>query len=693
MSVIAQVEPLTTARALRGPFDYRLPEELRGGVVDIGSMLVVPFARRQVLGVVVGLAERSDVAEEKLLSPLRALDEGPPALPVELVELAAWIAAEYCSTIARALTLVLPPGAARRLSGRKRRAVVRSAHLPVGARRTGPLALTSAQALALGSLYAALDARSFQQSLLQGVTGSGKTEVYLLAAAHVLEQRRGAIVLVPEIALTPQIVGRFQERFGETVAVLHSRLRPGERYEEWRRLRSGEARVCVGPRSAVFAPIERLGLIVVDEEHDASYKHEGDPRYDAREVAVQRARVNGAVLLLGSATPRPESARLASVSPSESSQPERAPMRLLRLSTRVDGRPLPQVSVLDMRGQSAGLHPETAQALAQVRDTRGKAIVLLNRRGWSNFLSCRSCGCVWSCPQCDVALVLHRHDGYIACHHCGHRESAPQRCEQCGSMSVARHGAGTERVQHGLAAALNGEDGGFPVMRLDADTVSAEGVATLLRRFEAAESGVLIGTQMVAKGHDFPGVTLGVVLDADATLRFPDFRAEERTFALIAQLAGRVGRGSEGRVLVQSLAPEARAIAHAAMHDSEGFLAGELQRREVLRYPPFSHLIRIVCAATENAPAHRAASAVAERLRDALFVRRQGAAATADEDFGASVLGPAALFRLRGQERRVLVVKAPARRPAVRAVDEAVRCVAADRTHAGVSFGVDVDPQ
>jgi primosomal protein N' (replication factor Y) (superfamily II helicase) len=701
MSVaIAQVEPLTTARALRGPFDYRLPQELRGGVVDIGSMLVVPFARRHVLGVVVGLAERSEIAEEKLLAPLRALDEGPPALPVELVALAEWIAAEYCSTIARALTLVLPPGAARRLSGRKRRRVlVRTQHLPVGARQPEPPALTSEQARALRSLSAALDGRGFKRSLLQGVTGSGKTEIYLRVAASALKQGRGAIVLVPEIALTPQIVGRFRERFGETVAVLHSRLRPGERYEEWRRLRTGEARVCVGPRSAVFAPIERLGLIVVDEEHDASYKHEGDPRYDARDVAAERARASGALLLLGSATPRPESvhlatsdqpcasAALAEAPPSVRIAPRTSPpMLLLGLSTRVDGRPLPDVNVLDMRGESAGLHPETARALAEVREARGKAIVLLNRRGWSNFLSCRSCGRVWSCPQCDVALVLHRHGGYVACHHCGHREAAPERCEQCDSISVARHGAGTERVQHDLAAALDGDDR-FPILRLDADTVGGEGVAALLRRFEAAESGVLIGTQMVAKGHDFPDVTLGVVLDADATLRFPDFRAEERTFALIAQLAGRVGRGAEGRVLVQSIAPEARAIAYASRHDSDGFLAGELQRREALRYPPFSHLIRIVCAAADSAPARAAASAVAGQL-GATFGEGEPA-----EGSGASVLGPAALFRLRGQERQVLLVKAAERRPAVRAVGEAVQRAAQAREHKGVSFSVDVDPQ
>jgi primosomal protein N' (replication factor Y) len=377
-------------------------------------------------------------------------------------------------------------------------------------------------------------------------------------------------------------------------------------------------------------------------------------------------------MLLGSATPRPESAhRMASSV----------------LPRRVDGRPLPEVQVLDMRGQPHGLHPLSAQALADVRDRRyrggGKAIVLLNRRGWSNFLSCRSCGRVWSCPQCDVALVLHLARGQIACHHCGHRQPAPSRCGECSSTSVARHGGGTERQAHELAKLL---DDGFPVFRLDADVI-AEGPGAILHRFEQAERGVLIGTQMVAKGHDFPDVELGVVLDADATLRFPDFRAEERTFALIAQLAGRVGRGGEGRVLVQTIAPESHAIVHAAGHDSDGFLARELERRSALSYPPFSHLIRIVFAARQSEPALAAADAVRERLlQDASGVD----ACVGD---GPAVLGPAALFRLRGRERQVLVVKAGDRRPAVAAVREAVQGVAGARRHAGVNFSVDVDPQ
>ena len=334
-----------------------------------------------------------------------------------------------------------------------------------------------------------------------------------------------------------------------------------------------------------------------------------------------------------------------------------------------------------------------------MRHGRGKAIVLLNRRGWSNFLSCRSCGSVWGCPQCDVALVLHRAAGLLACHHCGHRERVPVRCT-CGSTAVARHGAGTERLQHELAAAL-GDGERFPIFRLDADTLAngrdeegakaVGGVGALLRRFQDAPAGVLIGTQMVAKGHDFPDVRLGVVLDADGTLRFPDFRAEERTFALIAQLAGRVGRGGEGHVLVQTIAPEARAIAYAARHDSEGFLAGELERRAALCYPPFAHLVRIVCSAVDGARAQAAASTIrAALLADPRLVARLGEDRRGQS---ASVLGPAVLFRLRGRERRMLLVKASDRRAAVAGIGAAVQSAARARGHAGVSFSVDVDPQ
>jgi primosomal protein N' (replication factor Y) len=415
----------------------------------------------------------------------------------------------------------------------------------------------------------------------------------------------------------------------------------------------------VGPRSAVFAPVAALGLIVVDEEHDAAYKHEGDPRYDARRVAERRAAECGAVLVAGSATPRPESI-------------ER--LERLRLERRVDGRPLPPVEIVGMAGVGGPLHERTRDALDDVRRRREKAIVLLNRRGWSNFLRCAGCARVWGCPRCDVSLVLHRRAARVSCHHCGHWEPVPRACPDCGSVSLARHGIGTEQ----LGAELERLVDPLPVFRLDADTAGGVGMAETLERFDSAEAGVLVGTQMVAKGHDFHEVTLAVVLDADATLRFPDFRAEERTFALVAQLAGRSGRGPRGgKVVVQALDPGARALAHAAAHDADGFVAGELARREALRYPPFGHLIRIVCSSTEPGPQAAAAEAIGRRI------------ATPD----AAVLGPAPLFRLKGRERAQLLVKARDRAAAIAAVRRAVESVAGDGAHRGTSYSVDVDPQ
>jgi primosomal protein N' (replication factor Y) len=728
---IAKVEPLLTARALRGPFDYRLPERLAD--VGVGSVLLVPFGRRRVVGVVVEVAESSELPPERLAEPLAALEAG--ATP-ELVRLGLWVAHEYCSTPARGLELVLPPGVGRsgrgpgartelmaRLTpagraaledgsrlGSIQRAVIaaladadgegelaagelqsagadtpalrrlegrglvelrtaqrarRPAIVDVGARSSRPT-LNAAQREALGAITGAIEREEHSELLLCGVTGSGKTEVYLAAADAALARGRGAIVLVPEIALAPQTVSRFASRFGDRVALLHSRLSAGERRDEWHRLRSGEASVCVGPRSAVLAPVRDLGLIVIDEEHDPSYKQEGDPRYDAREVAVRRAQQCGAVLVCGSATPRPESW-------------DRLPH--LELPERADGISLPKVEVLDMRaasGESGPLHADTLEALNGLRDADGKAIVMLNRRGWSPFLTCRSCGRSWGCPECDVSLVVHRGSGELRCHHCGHAEDLPESCPDCGSVTLARHGSGTERVAELIADAVSP----LPVFRLDSDSaVPAGGHLEILRRFESADGGVLVGTQMVGKGHDFPDVVLSVILDADATLRFPDFRSEERTFALVAQLAGRSGRGSQGgRVLVQTLAPEAPAIRHAALHDSAGFLATELERRRALGYPPYSHLVRLELSAPEADRASEAAELARRRLAEAL---------PAD----VSMLGPAPRFRLRGKHRRQLLLKTPHREDAVAAVRGVVEGLAAGRDLRGVALSVDVDPQ
>ena len=724
---IARVEPLLSARAVRGPFDYRLPERL--GEVDVGTVLEVPFGRRRVLGVVVEIAEQSALAPERLAEPISALAAGAPA---ELVRLGLWVAREYCSTAARGLELVLPPGTAsargqtaarwemtatavapaasealgtgaglgpvqrralealiespdglgaaelaglgvrsdalRRLEARslvklgRRELRRRPPATAIGAPAT-PVQLDDAQLGSLARIVAGLDGDG-GELLLWGVTGSGKTEVYLAAAEAALERGRGAIVLVPEIAMTPQALARFSSRFGDRVAVLHSRLSAGERRDEWQRLRAGEARICVGPRSAIFAPISGLGLIVVDEEHDASYKQEGDPRYDAREVARRRAAETGAVLVCGSATPRPESWRS---------------LERIELPDRVDGRALPEVEVIDMRGRRGGegpLHPRTADALAGLSRSGEKAIVLVNRRGWAPYMECRSCGHAFGCRDCDVSLVVHRADATLRCHHCGHAEPVPQSCPECGSVTLARAGAGSERIEAEIAAAV----APLPVFRLDSDTASvAGGHLEILAEFQAAESGVLVGTQMVAKGHDFPDVVLGVVLDADATLRFPDFRAEERTFALVAQLAGRSGRGTRGgRVLVQTSTPGASAIRHAAAHDSHGFLAAELVRRRELAYPPFAHLIRVELTCVDAGRVDAVARGLRERL-DAILPE------------GAVALGPAPRFRRRGRERRQLLIKAPERAAAVAAVRDAIETAARERRLKEIAVSVDVD--
>jgi primosomal protein N' (replication factor Y) len=718
---IARVEPLTTARALRGPFDYLLPERL--GEVGVGSLLRVPFGPRRLLGVVVDVAERSELPPERLAEPIEAIEAG---VSPELVRLGIWVAREYCSTPARGLELVLPPGtvasgralaakrelraeitpaggaaldgavrlgsrqqavlaaldaaggevsaprlgvdraALRRLEARGlvslREAVVRRRpEMPEVGAAPRRVALNPAQREAVTEIVAGLDGAP-GELLLHGVTGSGKTEVYLAAAEAALRRGRGVIALVPEIALTPQTLTRFRERLGDEVALLHSRLGPGERRDEWRRLRSGAARVAVGPRSAVFAPIAGLGLIVIDEEHEASYKQEGDPRYDAREVARARASDAGAVLLAGTATPRPESWH---------------GLRRLELPQRADGHPLPSVEVLDMREQAGGagpLHPRSREALAALVADGGKAIVLLNRRGWSPFMDCRSCGRSFGCPRCDVSLVVHSHE--LRCHHCEHREEVPAACPDCGSVSLARHGAGTERAASLVSELVDP----LPVFRLDSDTAAGPGGhAEILARFGRAPSGVLLGTQMVAKGHDFPEVGLGIVLDADATLRFPDFRAEERTFALVAQLAGRAGRGGDGRVLVQTLAPDAHAIRHAARHDAQGFLAGELDRRRALRYPPFAHLVRVELAAAEAREAH----AAAELIRSLLAPRLPEST---------DLLGPAPRFRLRERHRRQLLLKATERGPAVAAVRATVDEAARELRSRNVAISVDPDP-
>ncbi len=635
------VVPLVTARALSArEFTYELPNG-----AGKGAIVSVPFGRSRARGVVVDEVAAPPVGVKPL--PIEGvLGELPP----ELVDLALWLAEYYGSTPARALELVAPVR-------RKRR----KEQPPPAERQSlegeaAPRELSEDQQAALGRIAGALGAGG-GHFLLYGPTGSGKTEVYLQAAAAALERGLGTIVLVPEIALAPQTVGRFRARFGERVALLHSGLTDAERRDERERIASGEARIVVGARSAVFAPMHGVGLICVDEEHDQSYKQESDPRYDARTVAAKRAALEGAVAVYGSATPRPESWE-----------------RLERLELRERiGAGLPPVRIVDLRREAG--YPLSAPLLAElggIAERGGKAILLLNRRGVAPALHCRACGETFRCPDCDVALVLHR-DGRLRCHHCGHAEPEPSECPVCRSVELARIGAGTQRLERELASRLPE----LELIRLDADTVDKpEELAAALRRFRETDRAVLLGTQMVAKGHHFSGVSLAAVVDADTGLGLPDLRAEERTFQLVTQLAGRSGRDAPGRVLVQTFQPDARPLALAVRHDVPRFLADELERRRELGYPPFRHLVRVLV----TAPSEREAMRLLEELRGGL-------------DGTGDLLGPAPLFRLRGKHRAQLVAKTDEpRRLAARAAQLLAAAAPAMR-RAGLTAVVDVDPQ
>ena len=635
----AAVYPLVTARAVAREFTYEVDE-----TVQVGAIVRIPFGRSRARGIVVSLHE----------SPPDGVDARPiesvlGAIPPTLVELALWIADYYGSTPARALALVAPEAPKRR----KEQAPPAERQALDG--EDEPLRLSDPQRLAVDRIVAAMDAGA-GNLLLYGATGSGKTEVYLQACAAALARGLGAIVLVPEIALAPQTVGRFRQRFGEQIAILHSALTDAERRDERARIASGEARVVVGARSAIFAPLRDLGLIVVDEEHDASYKQDSDPRYDARTVAAKRAALEGAVAVYGSATPRPESW---------------AALERLELGGRI-GASLPPVTVVDLRREAGyPLSAPLLSALRVVAENRGKAILLLNRRGIAPALHCRACGSTIRCPNCDVALVLHG-ESALRCHHCGHGEPAPSNCPVCESPDLARLGAGTQKLERELTRELPE----LELIRLDADAIAKpEQMAESLSRFRDAEAAVLLGTQMVAKGHHFSGIELAAVIDADTGLAMPDFRAEERTFQLITQLAGRSGRDAPGRVLVQTFQPDSRTIAHAARHDVGRFLSEELDRRRALGYPPFAHLVRIVVTGPELDPVVQAL----EELKAGIS--------------SAELLGPAPLLRLRGRYRAQLVAKTEHPR---RIASQAARLLAAAAPamrRAKLTVVVDVDPQ
>jgi primosomal protein N' (replication factor Y) len=507
--------------------------------------------------------------------------------------------------------------------------------------------------------------------LLDGVTGSGKTEVYLRAIEEALELGGTACVLVPEISLTPQTVGRFRTRFGDDIAVLHSRLSAGERYDQWDSIRSGAARIVVGARSALFAPLRALKLIVIDEEHEFSYKQGSAPRYHARDVATQLAQIHGAALVLGSATPSMESLHNC----------EQGRWIRVAMPERVTARSLPPVHIVDMGAEFAGGHRSMfsralTEALMRTRDAGSKAVLLLNRRGFASFLLCRECGFVPSCDSCSTSLTYHEVGSRLMCHHCGSTRPIPARCPRCSSPYLRQFGAGTQRVENELRSVV--ED--WPIVRMDADTTQGKGAhERLLAAFEALESGVLLGTQMIAKGLDYPEVTLVGVISADVTLNIPDFRAAERTYQLLEQVAGRAGRGErEGEVIIQTYWPDHPAIRAVETHDPTHFYAEESSAREALGYPPYGRLVNVLVRGRENASVAGGAEKIASALQETLPASWK-------------ILGPSpcAIARVKGVFRWHVLVKAPEGAAVSGPVGEALRRAGKIPT---VISAADVDP-
>jgi primosomal protein N' (replication factor Y) len=542
----------------------------------------------------------------------------------------------------------------------------------VAAAQVAPPELNEHQARALEALSGALGA--YATFVLQGITGSGKTEVYLRLIAEARRAGKGALVLVPEIALTPQLAARFRARFGDDVAVLHSALPPGQRLAAWRRLRVGEVGIALGARSAVFAPVRNLGVVVVDEEHDGSFKQEEGVRYHGRDLAVVRAQKAGAVAVLGSATPSLETYRNV--------LQER--YRRLLLPTRANpsaaARPLPPVEILDLRQRPPGpdglLSPPLAEAIGATLAAGEQVILFLNRRGFSTLILCRTCGCVLRCPHCAVSMTFHRGRNRLLCHYCARTESIPAACPKCRQKTLEGMGMGTEQVE----SVVRERFAQARVARLDRDTAdSGRGAERLLKQVHDGEIDILVGTQMVTKGHDFERVTLVGVLHPDQGMHLPDFRAAERTFQLLEQVAGRAGRGERpGRVLVQTYNPHHPAIECLRAHDYEGFVKGELARRQDAQYPPFSRMIAVRLDGPDENQVRAAATDAAARAR-------------AVAGTGVRVLGPAEapIARLRGRTRWQVWLSGPERA----ALSRCARAAAEVSLPRELRLAIDVDPQ
>ena len=582
------------------------------GVKDdakIGSKVYVPFARSRNLreAYVVETDEHSGDGLGKRLRYIEKVDDDV-SLSEEMIRTALWMKKRYICRLIDAVNCFTPVGEKARRGQRKN---------PFAEEKGEPSSvkeLTLQQAQILQRIGEAAKAKKHRRFLLHGVTGSGKTEIYIRAAQQVLEQGRNVIVLVPEIALTGQIIDRFIGRFGSgKVAVLHSKLSLGERYDQWKKVRDGcdgDGQIVIGARSAVFAPLENIGLIVIDEEHETTYKSDHTPKYDTIEVALKRVqdKDNNGILLLGSATPSVVSYQRA----------QEGIYELLELTERYNKVVLPEVSIVDMReelkrGNRSIISSELCSKMKDTLEAGRQVILFLNRRGYSTFVSCRECGYVARCPGCGLSLTYHKTGGQAVCHYCGYHEPAPNKCPECGSKYIRYFGSGTEKLEEAVSDLFPE----YAAERLDLDTVKRKGELTRkLKAFRSGKTRILIGTQIIAKGLDFRNVGLSGIVSADVSLNIPDFRSPERTFQLITQAAGRAGRGdSQGHVVIQTYSPEHYAVAFASQHDYKGFFETEKQLRAYMGYPPYSDLFQIVFTAKREDAAKDGAESWYERIR------------------------------------------------------------------------------
>lgn len=582
------------------------------GVKDdakIGSKVYVPFARSHNLreAYVVETDEHSGDELGKRLRYIEKVDDDV-SLSEEMIRTALWMKKRYICRLIDAVNCFTPVGEKARRGQRKN---------PFAEEKGEPSSvkeLTLQQAQILQRIGEAAKAKKHRRFLLHGVTGSGKTEIYIRAAQQVLEQGRNVIVLVPEIALTGQIIDRFIGRFGSgKVAVLHSKLSLGERYDQWKKVRDGcdgDGQIVIGARSAVFAPLENIGLIVIDEEHETTYKSDHTPKYDTIEVALKRVqdKDNNGILLLGSATPSVVSYQRA----------QEGIYELLELTERYNKVVLPEISIVDMReelkrGNRSIISSELCSKMKDTLEAGRQVILFLNRRGYSTFVSCRECGYVARCPGCGLSLTYHKAGGQAVCHYCGYHEPAPNKCPECGSKYIRYFGSGTEKLEEAVSDLFPE----YAAERLDLDTVKRKGELTRkLKAFRSGKTQILIGTQIIAKGLDFRNVGLSGIVSADVSLNIPDFRSPERTFQLITQAAGRAGRGdSQGHVVIQTYSPEHYAVAFASQHDYKGFFETEKQLRAYMGYPPYSDLFQIVFTAKREDAAKDGAESWYERIR------------------------------------------------------------------------------